>query len=302
MINIGLHHLRLVSTITKEGTLTRAAQSLHLTQSALSHQLKELESELGTSVFERKGKKLELSNEGNRFLVSAEKILAELRSLELDIKGFKEGKKGTLRISTQCYTAYHWLPRIIKYYKEISPEIDIHINSGATYRPLDFLLTGELDVAIVRSRINNPLIHYEPIFEDQLYAILSTQNPLARKKKIAITDLQDQELFLPYNDPQSGNIPVIETLMEQQQVRPKHLHRIHYTDAIIEMVNSNLGISIMANWIIKPYVESRDIVAKPLPPEVSNRKWYAATCKKDPAINHFMDCLKLHFSEMTMKI
>ncbi|HWJ29266.1 MAG TPA: LysR family transcriptional regulator, partial [Flavisolibacter sp.] len=117
MINIGLHHLRLLSTITKEGTLTRAAQSLHLTQSALSHQLKELESELGTSVFERKGKKLELSNEGNRFLVSAEKILAELRSLELDIKGFKEGKKGTLRISTQCYTAYHWLPRIIKYYK-----------------------------------------------------------------------------------------------------------------------------------------------------------------------------------------
>lgn len=302
MFNIGLHHFRLVTTITKEGTLTKAAQTLHLTQSALSHQLKELETGLGTSIFERKGKRLELSGEGARFLTSAEKILAELSALELDFKGFREGKKGSLKISTQCYTAYHWLPRIIKYYKQVSPDIDIHINSAATDRPLEFLLSGELDVAIVRSRINNPSIHYEPIFEDQLFAILSTQHPLAKKKKIAITDLQDQELFFPYNDPQSGNIPIVEILMEQQQVKPKHLHRIHYTDAIIEMVNSNLGISIMANWIIKPYVETRDIVARPLPPEVSNRKWYAATCKKDSAIQNFMDSLKLHFSEMTMKV
>ena len=114
-MNIALHHFRLVDTISKEGTLTKAAKTLHLTQSALSHQLKELERELNVQVFERQGKRLHLSDQGYRFLRSAEKILAELKSLEEDITNYKMGRTGKLSISMQCYTAYHWLPGIIKY-------------------------------------------------------------------------------------------------------------------------------------------------------------------------------------------
>lgn len=301
MLNVGIQHFRLVETINKEGTLTKAAETLHLTQSALSHQLKELETELKVPVFYRKGKRLELSSEGSRFLASAGKILAEIASLEKDLASFKEGKSGSLRITTQCYTAYHWLPRIIKFYKNLSPDINIHIISAASYKPLEYLLANELDIAIVRNRINSPLIHYEPIFEDQLYCIVSVEHPLAQKSRIRIADLQDQELFLPYNDPASGSVPVIELLMEQHGVKPRHLHRIHYTDAIIEMVSSNLGISIMADWIIQPYVETRDIVAVPLPSEVSNRIWYAATCKQTVAIKNFQESLKIHFAGMRVK-
>lgn len=301
-MNIGIHHFKLVSTIVKEGTLTKAAEALHLTQSALSHQLKELEREMDTPIFDRKGKKLQLSDEGIRFLTSAERILSELHSLEEDIRSLKMGQIGTLHISTQCYTAYHWLPCIIKYYKGKCPDINIHIVSNATHRPLEFLLKGELDIGIVKTKINNPNIHYEPIFEDRLLAIMSTQHPLARKRMVKISDFQDEELFLSFSDPASGNIPVIENLMQLQQVKPKNLHRIHYTDAIIEMVSANLGISVLADWIVQPYLETRDIVAIPLPPEVAKRTWYAATCKQNVAIRSFLDCLKYHFSEMTMKL
>ncbi|MHB8207213.1 LysR family transcriptional regulator [Mucilaginibacter sp.] len=85
-MNIAIHHFRLIDTISKDGTLTKAAATLRLTQSALSHQLKELEKELGIEVFNRNGKKLHLSEQGYRFLRSSEKILAELKSLEEDIK------------------------------------------------------------------------------------------------------------------------------------------------------------------------------------------------------------------------
>lgn len=302
MMNVALHHFRLVNTIVLEGTLTKAAEKLHLTQSALSHQLKELEKELDIPMFYRKGKKLQLSNEGTRFLKSAQKILSELALLEADMRHFKNGETGTLKISTQCYTAYHWLPRIIKYYKGVCPGIDIHVVSAATYLPLEYLVRGDLDVAIIRNRINNPNIHYEPIFEDQLFAIISKEHPLARKRCVKISDFEGEEMFFPFNDPASGNIPVIENLMKQQQVKAKHIHRIHYTDAIIEMVNANLGVSVLADWIVQPYLETKNILAKKLPPEVANRTWYAAACRQSPAINNFLDCLKLHFADMHVSL
>lgn len=295
-MNIGLHHFRLVDAIVKEGTLTRAAETLHLTQSALSHQLKELEQEFGLPVFHRKGKRLELTPEGARFLQAAEKILAEVFSLETDIRQILDGQAGALRLTTQCYTAYHWLPKIIRYYRRVSPGVDIHLESAATFLPLEYLLKGDLDIAIVRHRLDNPRIKYEPIFEDQLLGIVSVKNPLAEKDELTAEDFQDQDLFLPFSDPSSGNVPVIEKLLKDHHVTPRHVHRIHYTDAIIEMVDANLGITTLADWIVQPYLESRDIVARPLPQEVSNRTWYAATCKDSLPIRNFLECLKMHFA------
>ncbi len=299
-MNIPLQHFRLVDTIVSQGTLTKAASVLNLTQSALSHQLKELESELGMPIFYRKGKKLQLSDEGARFLSSAQKILNELKSLEAAMYHFKHGESGTIRISTQCYTAYHWLPRIVKYYKRKNPGIDIHVVSGATQQPLQYLIRGELDVAIIRHKLEGADIQYEPIFEDRLFAIMSIDHPLAEKNRVAITDFEDEELFLHYSDPASGNTPVIDNLLKAKGVKPKYIHRIHYTDAIIEMVNANMGITVLADWIVLPYLETKNIIAKPLPPEVAKRTWYAATCKQNLPIRNFLETLKYHFSEMTM--
>ena len=295
-MNIALHHFRLIDTISKDGTLTKASKSIHLTQSALSHQLKELERELGVEVFHRQGKGLHLSEQGYRFLKSSEKILAEIKSLEEDISNYKNGITGKLNISMQCYTAYHWLPGIIKYYKIRWPDINIHILSEATSRPLEYLMRGDLDVGIVRTQMVNTKINYEPIFDDRLLVILSKDHPLAAKKVIDIKDFQDEDLILPLYDPSYQDTPMIESVIEAQHVKPKTLHRIHYTDATIEMVNAGLGISVMADWIVEPYLQGKNIVVRPLPPMIAKRTWYAATCKQTPAILNFLECLKHHFS------
>ncbi len=298
-MNIPLQYFRLVDTIVKDGTLTKAAVSLHLTQSALSHQLKELESELGLPIFYRNGKKLLLSEEGARFLSSADKILTELKLLEADMLHFKSGSTGKIRISTACYTTYHWLPRIIRYYKDLNPGVNVHIASGATQNPLDFLLRGDLEVAIIRHKIDNPAIHYEPIFRDQLQIIVSRDHPLAGKKDFSLQDIEGEELFM--QAPSTNHIPVIDVLLKQHSVTPSHIHRIHYTDAIIEMVDANMGICVLADWIVQPYLETRDIIAIPIPSELARRTWYAATCRENLPIRNFLKCLKYHFSEMTMK-
>src|SRR6201991_3971022 len=301
-MNIALHHFRLIDTISKEGTLTKAANTLHLTQSALSHQLKELERELDVEIFSRQGKRLHLTDQGYRFLRSSEKILAEIKSLEEDINNYKNGKTGNLTISMQCYTAYHWLPGIIKYYKKQWPDINIQILSDATRRPLEYLMNGDLDIGIIRTQMVNTRIRYEPIFEDQLTAVMSKDHPLAKKDVIEICDFEGEELILPLYDPSYQDTPVIESLIEAQKVKPKTLHRIHYTDATIEMVNAGLGISVMADWIVRPYLKNRNVVAKPLHHSVAKRTWYAATCKDTPVIQNFLSCLKLYFAENQMRM
>lgn len=295
-MNIALHHFRLVYTISKEGTLTKAAKTLHLTQSALSHQLKELERELDVEIFKRQGKRLHLSEQGARFLKSSEKILAEIKALEEDMLNYKSGKTSKLSISMQCYTAYHWLPGIIKYYRKRWPDINIQILSEATSRPLEYLMNGDLDIGIVRTQMVNTRIKYEPIFEDNLVAIVSKDHPLAKKDIIEISDFQGQEMILPLYDPSYQDTPLIESLIQAQQVKPKTLHRIHYTDATIEMVNANLGVSVMADWIVEPYLTGKNIVVKPLHHSISRRTWFAATCKQTPAIQNFLECLKMYFS------
>jgi LysR family transcriptional regulator for metE and metH len=298
-MNIALHHFKLVDTISKEGTLTKSALALHLTQSALSHQLKELEREMDTEIFNRMGKRMQLTDNGTRFLQSAEKILAEIRALQEDISNSKNGVTGKISICTQSYTAYHWLPGIIKNYRELSPDINIHIVSEASKRPLEYLLRGDLDVAIVRTQMANTKISYEPVLEDQLMVVMSRNHPLAGKKVFEIADFYDTEVIMPAYDASYQDTPLIEHLIQSQHIRVNNLQRIHYTDAAIEMINAELGIGVIADWLLKPYLDTRNIVAIPFSSVIGRRTWYAATVSQNPAIQNFVECLKKYFEPHT---
>lgn len=304
-MQIALHHFKLVDTIQREGTLTKSAVSLHLTQSALSHQLRELEREMGVEVFQRKGKRLVLSEQGTRFLQSARKILAELRLLEEDITNMKNGQVGKLKISMQSYTSYHWLPGVIRDFRMRWPDINVQIVAEATQRPLEYLLRGDIDLAIVRTHMMNTRIEYEKIFEDNLVVIMSAAHPLAQKEVIEFSDFQDEELIMAIYDPSYQDTPLFDAMIQAKQVKPKHVQRIHYSDATIDMVNANLGIAVMSDLVMKPYLQSRDIVSRPLPDIITKRTWYAATTtnkKDDPALQHFLKCLKAYFAGEERKL
>jgi len=294
-MNIALHHFKLVDTISKEGTLTKSALALHLTQSALSHQLRELEREMDTEIFQRTGKRMQLTENGTRFLQSAEKILAEIRALQEDISNSKNGKTGKLSFCTQSYTAYHWLPDIVKSYRQLSPDINLHIVSEASKRPLEYLLRGELDVAIVRTQMTNTKIHYEPVFEDQLMTVMSKNHPMAGKKVFEISDFENTEVIMPAYDASYQDTPLIEHMIQLQHIKINNLQRIHYTDAAIEMIDADLGIGVIADWLLKPYLESKNIVAIPFSHAIARRTWYAATLTQSCAIQNFITCLKEHF-------
>ena len=148
-----IRHLKLIKAIVEEGSITKAIDKLHLTQSALSHQLKEAEYQLGTAIFLRVNKKLVLTKAGEKVYDVANEILTKLAETETQIKQMVFGESGEIRISTECFSSYHWLPSVLKQFHLLYPNVELKIVAEATHIPLQKLLENTIDIAIVSDTI-----------------------------------------------------------------------------------------------------------------------------------------------------
>src|SRR5262245_30382200 len=141
-VSLEIRHLKLVDAVAELGNVTRAADRLHLTQSALSHQLRDIESRLGVTLFVRLSRRMALTAEGERLLVSARRVLDELKRVEDEVRSMGSTGRGVLRLCTQCNTGYHWLPPLLEKFQRKHPHVDVQIEVAATDRPLEALREG----------------------------------------------------------------------------------------------------------------------------------------------------------------
>src|SRR5262245_24377891 len=192
MTNLEVRHLKLVAAIADQGSVTSAANHLNLTQSALSHQLRDIEDRLGTPLFQRASKKMLLTPAGELLLESARNVLEELRRTEQEIKGRLAKPHSVLRISTECYTCYHWLAARLKVFNKTYPHVQVRILAEATRRPIQALLDGKLDLAITSSKVRNRRLQYKPLFKDEVVVVMRPDHPLARKPFIVASDFADE--------------------------------------------------------------------------------------------------------------
>jgi LysR family transcriptional regulator for metE and metH len=287
-LNISL--LQLIQTLVEEHTLTRTAQRLHLTQSALSHQLRNLEESLGIEIFHRLGKRMQLTQAGERLLRTAQTVLTELQSVEEDIRKLTEGRTGAIRFSTECYTCYHWLPPLIERYRRHFPQIDVQIVAEATQRPGQALLDGRLDLAIMHNPEQNDRMQYHPLFQDELVAIVPPDHPFAERKTLQPADFADQHIILYSTE----NNSFLHTFLYPAGVHPKRLSEVPLTEAIIGLVKSGLGVSVLAQWAVAPDVATGTIAAIPLTDQGFHRQWIAGTLKNvatPPYLQAFIDLI-----------
>ncbi|HKQ77159.1 MAG TPA: LysR substrate-binding domain-containing protein [Blastocatellia bacterium] len=290
-MKLDIRHLKLVVAVTEEKSVTRAGERLHLTQSALSHQLRDIEERLGTPLFLRMNKRMLLTQAGERLLVTARQVLDDLKRVEEDIARMASNKQGTLRISTECYTCYHWLPDLLKEFNRKFPGVEVQIILEATRQPIQALLDGKLDLAIVSRASRNNKLRYQPVFKDEVVAIMRPDHPLAARPYLRARDFADQHLFL-YVPPKESDL--FRLLLTPAGVTPAKVSQIQLTEAILEMVKAGLGVSMMARWAVKEQVESGQIVALPLTSKGLRRQWSAALLKNDyvaPYISEFIELL-----------
>jgi LysR family transcriptional regulator, regulator for metE and metH len=276
-----VRHLRLMQAIVCEGSMTKASQALHLTQSALSHQLRELEQIFGGPLFLRFKKKMLLTQAGERLLQSADSVLPELHQTEEEIQRLVKGESGLLRISTQCNTCYHWLPAMVYQFDRMFPGVEIRIIPEATSRSVEALLEGKLDLAITYTRIQDKNVLHFPIFMDELLAVMRPDHPLASKSYLKPRDFQNEEL-ITYSISKDSNI-IFQKYLGPAGISPRKVYSIMLTEAILEMVEAGIGISILARWVALPYLRSGKLRGIPLSKSGMRRQWYAVTIKSSPA-------------------
>ena len=276
-MHLEVRHLELVAAIADEGGVTKAGNRLHLTQSALSHQLRDIEAKLGVQLFQRMNKRMVLTPAGERVLGSARVVLDELRRAEDDIRNTTEMREGVLRISTECSTCYHWLPNLLKRFNEQFPRVEVRIVVEATNYPFPPLLEGELDLAIVHTRIQNARVSYKPLFRDELVVAMRPDHRLSRRPYIAPEDFAAENLIV-YAIPKEETLLFREVLIPAG-VRPRNVMHIQLTEAIIELVKAGAGISVMAGWVVEPEVRSGTLQAVRLTRNGLRRRWFAATIR-----------------------
>lgn len=287
-----VRHLKLVETVAKEGGLTKAATRLHVTQSALSHQLRDIEDKLGTSLFLRLNKKMLLTQAGERLLSSAPVVLEELKRAEEDIRQIALHHEGIIRISTECYTCYHWLPPVLKPFSREFPRVEVRIVAEATRRPVEALLDGRLDVAITSNITRNRKLELKPLFKDEMVVIVSPDHPFSLRPYVVARDFAAEHLLI-YALPKE-DLSVFQKVLAPAGVSPKHVSRVELTEAIIEMVKAGLGIGVMARWAVSSQLDRGVLRAVRLTARGFHRQWSAAIIRqksKPPYLLRFIELL-----------
>jgi len=293
-MDLEIRHLRLVAAVAEVGSLTRAGDQLHLTQSALSHQLRDIESRLGTPLFLRVGKRLVLTAAGDRLLASATDVLERLRQAEHDIREMSRDRAGSLRITTECYTCYHWLPPLLLRFRRRFPRVEVRIDVEATHHPVKMLLAGKIDLGLMSTPVRDRRLVSRRVFDDQLVLIASPHHRFAQQSRVRLAQMRDETLFVYPPKEESG---ALQNVLLPAGAAPARVEEVQLTEAITELVKAGLGVAILARWAVQPLIDAGTVVGRALPARGMHRVWSAVT-RKDLAsadyANEFINLLEAH--------
>lgn len=237
-------------TTVEYGSFTKAGEILNYSQSAISRMINDLEKEWKISVLERSKAGVKLTSDGMKLLPYAKSLCEEYKKLQMQVDELNGLQSGIIRIGTFSSVATHWLPNIIKKFQKNYPNIDYELLLGDYTEIENWILEGRVDCGFLRLPTHKDL---ETIFlaKDKLLAILPENHYLANKEKVSLSDLCNE----PFLMLDKGNNSDVTKVFEQNGIPPK----IHFTTwddyAIMSMVESGLGISILPELILRriPY-------------------------------------------------
>lgn len=294
-MHIEFRHLRTIKAIYEEGGLAKAADSLHITQSALSHQIKGLEDQAGVELFVRRSKPMRLSAAGMKMLRLAEEVLPRVAALEEDFTGLRAGKSGRLHIAIECHACFDWLLPVLEAFRQTWPDVDVDIRPGLQFEALPALHRQDVDLVISSDPEDLPGIDFTPLFDYEPVFVCAADHPLAAKPFISAEDFADQTLITyPVERPR---LDVFSQLLFPAGVEPKAIRQVELSAVILLLVASGRGVSVLPDWVVRDAGASQSIVTKSLTETGLTRRLYGASRTEDTAKPFMSHVLKLSRTE-----
>jgi LysR family transcriptional regulator for metE and metH len=281
---LDVRDLKLVDAVAEKGSLTKAGTVLYLTQSALSRQLADLERRLGTALFVRNGKRMLLTPAGERLRDGAREVLSSVARVVEEVRDVGTQVEAVLRVSTGCYTCYHWLPGVLRRYRERFPRVEPRVLAALTRSPIPALLKGQLDLAIVSDAVRDRRIRTRPLFQDELMAVIPPGHPWEGRSHVDAADLAAEHLFL-YNAPRS-ELTIFNRVLDPAGLHPKQFSRVELTEAIVELVRAGLGVGVLARWAVAPHLATGSLKTVRVTEAGLMREWVVATVRRKDVPEH----------------
>lgn len=255
-----IRQLRAFTAIAESGTFTAGAQRVHVTQAAVSMQIRQLEIELGAPLFIRAPRRVILTEAGEALLERARRILREHDVAVAEIAELAGAERGRLRVgSASAMVSADPLPQILKELRERHPRADVTIVSGTSEALVRHILAGELDMAFVSLPVEARGIQTEGLSRDELVAIASPQHRLARQKVISVFALAGEKLIL---GERGGNTRrLIDELFAEAGVQPVVAMELSRLSAIKRMVEEDMGVGVIPMRSALEEVEAGRLVA-----------------------------------------
>ncbi|NCQ24825.1 MAG: LysR family transcriptional regulator [Rhodobacteraceae bacterium CG17_big_fil_post_rev_8_21_14_2_50_63_15] len=290
-MHIEFRHLKTIRAIHQAGGLARAADLLHITQSALSHQIKGLEEQTGVELFVRRSKPLRLSAAGQRLLRLAERILPEIEALEAEFEGLREGSAGRLHIAIECHACFEWLFPVLERFRKTWGEVDVDIRPGLAFDALPALQKEEVDLVVSSDPEDLPGVSFKPLFDYEPVFVASSQHPLAQKPYVEASDFRD-EVLITYPVDRS-RLDVFTELLTPAKVEPRSIRQVELTAVILLLVASNRGVAVLPDWVVREVKTSSDYVTRPLTAQGVTKRLYAAIRDEDADKPYMAHLLRL---------
>lgn len=243
---IELRHLRTLMALKESGSLAGAAKKRFVTQSALSHQIKELETRINSSLFVRKSKPLTFTSEGTRLLHLAEQILPKVLATEYDLKHGIELTSQKLKLGIECHSCFRWLMPVIEGFKHTYPQAQVELSSRHLFDAINALETGALDLVFSSDPVPGHAIAYQHLFDFEVKLVVSTQHPLANEAYITPAQLAEQTL-ITYPVP-LPRLDIYKHFLEPAGVKVGEQKQCDLTATLLQRVACNDGIAALPSW------------------------------------------------------
>ena len=265
-MNYSLKQLRVFVAIARHGSFSRAGEAIGLTQSAVSHSVKELEAEVGVRLLDRTTREVALTDAGLRLANRVERLLDELQAALLDARSFGVQRSGTVRVATSQTISAHLMPQCIAAGEREYPEIRIMLRDQAQQQVLHSVRNAEVDFGIVVDPVQAVDLECEAVLHEPFLLLCRDDHPFAAQQEVRWSALNGCRLVL--QDYASGSRPLIDSALRQQGVEAQVVQEIGHPATLFPMVAEGIGISIVPALAL-PLPEGGRLRVRRLVPEIN---------------------------------
>ncbi len=269
-----LRHLKTIVALAETGNLSKAAKRVHLSQPAVSHQIRAVETHYDLELFERKSDPLRLTAAGARFVELAYQVTRCVQDGERDLARIAQGQAGQLRIAVECHSCFDWLMPAMDAFREHWPQVELDLVSGFHADPIGLLGENRADLVIVSRALKRPDVVFHPLFAYEVLALLSRHHPLTRKPYLTARDFKSETL-VTYPIP-DDRLDLVREVLLPAKVNPVR-RTTQLTVAILQLVASGRGVAALPGWAVQPYLDRNYVVWKPVGKNGLQSSLYAAT-------------------------